>query len=159
MTDYRNWSMSLGRRFRALKIWFVMRSYGLTGMKDYIRKSIGLGNTFASLVRGRADLFEIITTPAFGLTVFRIKSPKSGTTMVEAANGVLVAQPDEAANELTKEVYELVNSRGEIFITSTVVCGVYAIRVVSTNPAAEEKYVKRAFEILVETAEEVIKRG
>ncbi|GKZ24043.1 hypothetical protein AbraIFM66951_010541 [Aspergillus brasiliensis] len=159
VTDYRNWSMSLGRRFRALKIWFVMRSYGLTGMKDYIRKSIGLGKTFAGLVRSRADLFEIITTPAFGLTVFRIKSPKSGTTMVEAENGVAVAQPDEAANELTKEVYELVNSRGEIFITSTVICGVYAIRVVSTNPAAEEKYVKRAFEILVQTAEEVIQRG
>ncbi|PYI01939.1 PLP-dependent transferase [Aspergillus sclerotiicarbonarius CBS 121057] len=155
VTDYRNWSMSLGRRFRALKIWFVMRSYGLSGMKAYIRKTIGLGETFADLVRSRADLFEIITKPAFGLTVLRIKSPKSS---VIANGSQSVAQPDEASNELTKEVYELINSRGEIFITSTVVVGVYAIRVVSANPAAEEKYIRRAFEILVETAEEVITR-
>ncbi|PYH89553.1 aromatic-L-amino-acid decarboxylase [Aspergillus ellipticus CBS 707.79] len=154
VTDYRNWSMSLGRRFRALKIWFVMRSYGLSGMKDYIRRTIALGETFAELIRSRSDLFEIITTPAFGLTVFRIKSPKAaGATMVEG-----VAQPDEPSNELTKEVYELVNSRGEIFITSTVISGVYAIRVVSANPKAEEKYLRRAFEILVEITGEVLGR-
>ena len=57
---------------------------------------------------------------------------------------------------MTQEVYELVNSRGEIFITSSVVNGIYAIRVVSANPLAAEKYVRRAFEILVSTAEEVL---
>ena len=61
----------------------------------------------------------------------------------------------EAENALTKKVYELVNSRGEIFVTSTVLDGLYVIRVVSANEMAEEKYVRRAFEILVEVAEEV----
>ncbi|PYH78749.1 aromatic-L-amino-acid decarboxylase [Aspergillus uvarum CBS 121591] len=153
VTDYRNWSMSLGRRFRALKIWFVMRSYGLAGMKDYIRKTIGLGEVFADLIRSRPDMFELITTPAFALTVFRIKSPRAAVT-----EGASVLQPDEASNALTKEVYELINSRGEIFITSTVIAGVYVIRVVSANPAAEEKYIRRAFEILVQTTEEVLRR-
>lgn len=145
--------MSLGRRFRALKIWFVMRSYGLTGMKDYIRKTIGIGEVFADLIRSRPDMFELITEPAFALTVFRIKSPKAAVT-----EGASVLQPDEASNALTKEVYELINSRGEIFITSTVIAGVYVIRVVSANPAAEEKYIRRAFEILVQTTEEVLQR-
>ncbi|PYH44574.1 putative aromatic-L-amino-acid decarboxylase [Aspergillus saccharolyticus JOP 1030-1] len=153
VTDYRNWSMSLGRRFRALKIWFVMRSYGLNGMKDYIRKSIGIGEVFADLIRSRPDMFELMTKPAFALTVFRIKSPKAAVT-----DGASVLQPDEASNALTKEVYELINSRGEIFITSTVIAGIYVIRVVSANPAAEEKYIRRAFEILVQTTEEVLKR-
>ncbi|RHZ43391.1 putative aromatic-L-amino-acid decarboxylase [Aspergillus thermomutatus] len=148
--DYRNWSISLGRRFRALKIWFVMRSYGLSGMKAYIRKTIGLGNIFADLVRSRSDLFEIITKPAFCLTVFRIKSPQ-----LQSNNESPVPQIDEASNAITKEVYELVNSRGEIFITSSVIAGIYAIRVVSANPAAEEKYLRRAFEILVQTTEEL----
>lgn len=151
--DYRNWSISLGRRFRALKIWFVMRSYGLSGMKAYIRKTIGLGNIFADLVRSRSDLFEIITKPAFCLTVFRIKSPSLQSNAESS-----VPRIDNASNAITKEVYELVNSRGEIFITSSVIAGVYAIRVVSANPAAEEKYLRRAFEILVQTAEEVLQK-
>ncbi|KAJ5724217.1 hypothetical protein N7488_002252 [Penicillium malachiteum] len=149
--DYRNWSISLGRRFRALKIWFVMRSYGLNGMKAHIRKTIGLGNIFADLIRGRADLFEIATKPGFCLTVFRVKNPQASNS----DNGAVCAK-DEVADGITKKVYELINSRGEIFITSTVVDGVYVIRVVSANPMAEEKYVRNAFDIIVRTTEEVL---
>lgn len=152
--DYRNWSISLGRRFRALKVWFVMRSYGLNGMKAHIRKTIGLGNTFAELIRGRSDLFEIVTKPSFALTVFRVKSPKAAAE----SNGVVTINKDEEADGITKKVYELINSRGEIFITSTVIDGVYVIRVVSANPLAEEKYVRNAFDILVRTAEEVLQQ-
>lgn len=62
------------------------------------------------------------------------------------------------ANALTKEVYESVNREGEIFLTSSVIEGVYAIRVVSANPKAEEKYIRKAFDILVETTERVLSR-
>jgi aromatic-L-amino-acid decarboxylase len=62
------------------------------------------------------------------------------------------------ANKVTKEVYEIVNTRGEIFLTSSVIAGVYAIRIVSATPGAEEKYLKRAFEILVGVAEEVLNK-
>lgn len=158
--DYRNWSISLGRRFRALKIWFVMRSYGLNGMKEHIRKTIGLGNTFADLVRSRSGLFEIVTKPAFCLTVFRVKNPRTAPS--NGANGSAddnVVQRDEGANGITKKVYELINSRGEIFITSTVIDGVYVIRVVSANPLAQETFVRNAFDILVRTTEEVLKQN
>lgn len=153
--DYRNWSISLGRRFRALKIWFVMRSYGLNGMKAHIRKTVGLGNTFADLIRGRSDLFEIVTKPAFALTVFRVKNPSAAAE----SNGVGTVKKDQDADAITKKVYELINSRGEIFITSTVIDGVYVIRVVSANPLAEEKYVRNAFDILVRTTEEVLQQN
>ena len=153
MIDYRNWSISLGRRFRALKIWFVMRSYGLNGMKSHIRKGINIGNTFAELVRGRSDIFEIVTKPAFALTVFRIKNPQVANG---SANGETVVQKDEVADAITKEVYELINASGEIFITSTVIDGRYVIRVISASPMAEEKYVRNAFDILVRTTEEVL---
>lgn len=159
--DYRNWSISLGRRFRALKIWFVMRSYGLNGMKAHVRKGIELGNMFADLIRSRSDLFEVVTKPALGLTVFRVRRLMSSA----AANGdhskpnevneAVVPSEDALADAVTKEVYELVNSRGEIFVTSTVIANRYAIRVVSANAAAEGKYVRNAFEIMVRTAEEV----
>jgi aromatic-L-amino-acid decarboxylase len=62
----------------------------------------------------------------------------------------------EQVNKITKTVYELVNSRGEIYLTSTVLNGIYSIRVVSANPKAEEKYLRRAFDILVSTTEEVL---
>lgn len=68
-------------------------------------------------------------------------------------------KPNEKNDALTKEVYELINERGEIFITSTVVSGIYAIRVICANEAAEEKYLRRAFEILVETTDEVLGRS
>jgi hypothetical protein len=54
---------------------------------------------------------------------------------------------------ITKDIYELINKRGEIYITSSVVGGTYLVRVVSANPLAEEKYLREAFDILVETAE------
>ncbi|CAI7610179.1 unnamed protein product [Penicillium pancosmium] len=157
--DYRNWSFSLGRRFRALKIWFVVRSYGLNGMKAYIRKTMGLGDIYANLIRGRSDLFEIVTKPAFGLTVFRVKNPQATSNDCHETNGTIaLCKRDKESDSLTKKVYELVNSRGEIFITSTVIDGVYVIRVVSTNPMAEEKYVRNAFDIIVRTTEEVLQQ-
>lgn len=140
VTDYRDWQIPLGRRFRSLKIWFVLRTYGINGLQAHIRKHIGFGETFAGLLEMRKDLFSITTKPAYALTVFTVV-PK-------------VADQKEQ-DRLTKEVYELVNKRGEIYITSSVVGGVYVIRVVSANPLAEEQYLQKAFRILVETTEEV----
>lgn len=61
----------------------------------------------------------------------------------------------ERANEITRLVYEKINGGGQIFLTSTVVQGVYAIRVVSANPKADQEHLKKAFNILVQTTEEV----
>lgn len=140
VTDYRDWQIPLGRRFRSLKIWFVLRTYGIKGLQAHIRKTLKLGETFAGLLETRKDLFEIITGPSFALTVFNIVPKVSGK---------------EEQDKITKDVYELVNKRGEIYITSSVVGGVYVIRVVSANPMAEEKYLRKAFKILVETTEEL----
>ncbi|KAL6717843.1 hypothetical protein ACLMJK_003928 [Lecanora helva] len=70
--DFRNWGVPLSRRFRALKIWFVIRTYGVKGLTSYIRKHIKLGNLFASLIASRPDLFRIVTKPDYALTVISI---------------------------------------------------------------------------------------
>lgn len=140
VTDYRDWQIPLGRRFRSLKIWFVLRTYGVKGLQEHIRKHVKMGEVFAGLLQTRKDLFNIITGPSFALTVFNI--------VPKVAN-------KEDQDKLSRDVYELINKRGEIYLTSTVVGGTYAIRVVSANPMADEKNLRRAFEILVETAEEV----
>jgi aromatic-L-amino-acid decarboxylase len=140
VTDYRDWQIPLGRRFRSLKIWFVLRTYGVKGLQAHIRKTIKLGETFAGLLEARKDLFEIVTGPSFALTVFTVVPKVAGR-----------AEQDK----MTKDVYETINKRGEIYITSSVVDGLYVIRVVSANPLAEEKYIRKAFKILVETTEEL----
>lgn len=171
MTDYRDWQIPLGRRFRALKIWFVMRTYGVQGLKAHIRNHVKLGELFHSLVRSRPDLFRVMTPPAFALTVLTVV-PRPSSPSVTAASQPNPAHeaytndftPDASsqaavdANALTKEVYELVNRQGEIFLTSSVIAGHYAIRVVSANPKAEEKYIRKAFEVLVQAAESVVGR-
>lgn len=140
VTDYRDWQIPLGRRFRSLKIWFVLRTYGVKGLQEHIRKHVKFGEIFADLVKRRTDIFELITGPSFALTMFNIVPNTPGK---------------EEQNKVTKQVYELVNKRGEIFITSSIVEGFEAIRVVSSNPLASEKNVRRAFDIIVQTAEEV----
>jgi len=75
VTDYRDWQIPLGRRFRALKIWFVVRSYGIEGLRAHIRRTVRVGQMFEALVRGEQgqELFELVTEPAFGLTCFRVR--------------------------------------------------------------------------------------
>ncbi|KFY44522.1 hypothetical protein V495_03413 [Pseudogymnoascus sp. VKM F-4514 (FW-929)] len=141
VTDYRDWQIPLGRRFRSLKIWFVMRTYGVEGMQAHIRRHVKLGDVFHDLVKKREDLFEVIGEPRFALTTFTLKA-KEG-------------EDREEVNRISKEVYETVNSGGVIYITSSVVGGIYILRVVSANELAEEKYVLNAFDIIVKTTEEV----
>ena len=174
VTDYRDWQIPLGRRFRSLKIWFVLRTYGTEGLRTHVKNGIQLGDTFADLIRSRSDLFTITAPPRFALTVFSVKPlSKHQPQMNGAADGAdprpdhdrqLAIQPPlqdkelEEGNALTKEVYEIIDQGKEFFITSSVVGGVYAIRIVSANMLAEEKYVRQMFDLLVKTTEEVLAR-
>lgn len=150
VTDYRDWQIPLGRRFRSLKIWFVMRTYGLEGMRAHIRRTTKIGDVFADLVRSRGDIYDVIAPPRFALTCFCVKPS------VIARNGGVSAEEEVAVNTLTKEIADLINERGEIFITSSTAAGKHMIRVVSANPNAEERYVRNAFQIIVKTTDEVV---
>lgn len=141
VTDYRNWQIPLGRRFRALKIWFVLRNYGVKGLQSYIRDGVKRGEMFAGLVKGREDLFEIVTGPVFALTVFRMVG----------------GQDVERANARTKKLYEAVNATGRIWVTSTVLEGKFAIRVMTANRQTEDGHVRAAWELIESTAERIIK--
>lgn len=174
VTDYRDWQIPLGRRFRALKIWFVIRTFGVDGLRAALRHGIALGDQFAGLVRSRSDIFSILTPPAFGLTVFTVNPQKGIRPTVEDSDAGADPRPFEdtekpikpdvsdeelkRGNEVTKKVFEIIDGQKEFFLTSTVVNGVYAIRLVSANPSAEEKYVREIFDILVSTAEDVLRK-
>ncbi|KAH7068041.1 pyridoxal phosphate-dependent transferase [Paraphoma chrysanthemicola] len=167
VTDYRDWQIPLGRRFRSLKVWFVLRTYGIEGLRSFIRKHVKLGEYFHELLKSRPDIFNITTAPAFGLVTFQIK-PSAATSSTTAANKPdpmhesysndftpnAEAQYREDANQRTKEVYEKVNSKGDFFLTSTVICGTYVIRVVSATILSEERFLKGVFDAILQAASE-----
>lgn len=70
--DYRNWQLSLGRRFRSIKLWFVMRSYGVEGLQKHLRTGITQCEALAQLISSSED-FEIVTPPSLALLSFRLK--------------------------------------------------------------------------------------
>jgi len=165
VTDYRDWQIPLGRRFRSLKMWFMMRSYGINGLRAFIRKHVDLGTYFHGLLKTRPEIFSVTTEPAFGLTTFQIlpSAPSSAAAnQPDPAHQAYTndftsnaeAQYQEDVNRRTKEVYEEVNGNREYFLTSTVVCGKYIIRVVSANEKAEEKWLKGVFEEILGAVEE-----
>ncbi|KAL4708154.1 hypothetical protein ACJJTC_009933 [Scirpophaga incertulas] len=81
--DYRHWQMPLGRRFRALKLWTVLRIYGAEGLRSHIRNHISLAQHFARLVR-TDDRFLVEPEPSMGLVCFRFKQGDNVTkTLLE----------------------------------------------------------------------------
>ena len=116
--DYRDWQIPLGRRFRALKLWFVLRHYGAEGLRHHVREHIRL--TAALADRFRADpRFEIVApVPASLLCVAHVDG-------------------DDATNRLLGEL----NSSGRTFLSHTVLDGRYVIRISIGSTLTEERHV------------------
>jgi aromatic-L-amino-acid/L-tryptophan decarboxylase len=133
LSNESDWQIPFGRRFRSLKVWFVMRTYGLSGMQKHIRNSVSLGKLLSELILSRSDLFELFCEPAFALTVFTVKGPEG----------------------ITKKVYQKIEAEKNILPSSAVVGGTFVIRMVSGLPVLTEQHIKDAFEILVDVTERV----
>jgi aromatic-L-amino-acid/L-tryptophan decarboxylase len=148
VTDYRDWQMPLGRRFRSLKLWFVMRSYGLRGLQDHIRRHIELAEVLQKLLSGRDDLFTIFTEARFALVSFRVRGDVPGAPATEE-------EKEKRCNEMTEKLYNAVNDGGEFFLTSTVIQGKFVIRVCTGVERVAEQEVQRLFELFVELIDKI----
>ncbi|EIM88378.1 uncharacterized protein STEHIDRAFT_95546 [Stereum hirsutum FP-91666 SS1] len=170
--DYRNWHLSLGRRFRSLKLWFVLRSFGVEGFQTYIRRCIKLNELFASLVR-KSDIFELVTRPSFALTVFRLRpqaifepstlvstSPPTSSSITATAPTSDKEDPSSLAflNALNRAMHhELQTSHThEMLLTQTEIRGVFCLRLAVGAARTEERDILRAWEILNEVGEHVL---
>lgn len=139
VTDYRDWQIPLGRRFRSLKLWFVMRSYGVEGMRAHIQRGIDLGVSLQEKLAGRSDLFGLFTPARFALLSFRVTAGGGST---------------EEINKRTERLYEALNASGQIYLTSTVVNGVFAIRVSTSTASVTEEHIQSTFDLIVKVTEE-----
>ncbi|RPD53751.1 hypothetical protein L226DRAFT_492786 [Lentinus tigrinus ALCF2SS1-7] len=150
VVDYRNWHLGLGRRFRSLKIWFVLRSYGVEGFQAHIRKGVELNKHFVSLVRASPD-FELVTTPSLALSVFRLRLPSTSTLSPDSAEGLA------ALNDLNRALnLRLSVDNDKIFITQTMLNGMICLRFAIGAQRTEKEHVDRAWDLIKQCATEMV---
>ena len=137
VTDYQNWSVPLGRRFRALKLWFVMRSYGVEGLRSAIREHIELADWIYERCQ-EAPQFQILSPRRLSLFSFRYRP-----------EGV----DDEATlDALNAELVRRINDDGRIYLTQNRVQGRFAIRFQVGQTWTRRRHVEEAWEVLCELA-------
>jgi aromatic-L-amino-acid decarboxylase len=137
VTDYQNWSVPLGRRFRALKLWFVIRAYGVEGLQAMLRRHIALAGDLFERVAGEPD-FEIVSPLRLALFSFRYRP-----------HGF----DDEAAlDALNERLLHALNDSGELYLTQNRVRGRYAIRFSIGQTNTQARHVDAAWEKIAQTA-------
>ena len=136
VVNFRDWGIQLGRRFRALKLWFVIRSYGLEGLCALIRKHVALAQELAGWIEADPD-FELMAPVPFGLVCFRYHPPGKSEEALDAMNARLLAA---------------VNASRVRFLTHTRLGGRYVIRLVVGQRATERADVLAAWDALRDAA-------
>ncbi|GMP99277.1 hypothetical protein CsSME_00046805 [Camellia sinensis var. sinensis] len=131
VVDYKDWQIPLGRRFRSLKLWMVLRLYGLENLQSYIRNHIELAKHFEELV-SQDPRFQVAPRK-FSLVCFCLLPPHNN---------------EDCANKLNHDLLDAVNSTGKLFISHTVLSGKYTLRFAVGAPLTEERHVNAAWKVL-----------
>jgi aromatic-L-amino-acid decarboxylase len=132
VVDFRDWQIPLGRRFRALKLWFVLRWYGAEGLRAHIRSHVALAQEFAAWVDAD-ERFDVVTPHPFSLVCLR---PRWADDV-----------DDDVA---TMTLLERLNDGGEVFLTHTNVRGQVVLRMAVGSPATTRAHVERVWALLRE---------
>jgi aromatic-L-amino-acid/L-tryptophan decarboxylase len=132
VVDYRDWQIELGRRFRALKLWFVLRWYGAEGLRAHIRSGVALAQELAGWADAD-DRFDVVVPHPLSLVCLRPRWPE----------GV-------DADVATMTLLERLNDGGEVFLTHTTVRGQVVLRVAIGAPTTTRAHVERAWALLCE---------
>ncbi|MBN1426454.1 aspartate aminotransferase family protein [Candidatus Fermentibacteria bacterium] len=129
--DYRDWQVPLGRRFRALKLWFVIRHYGVEGLRFHIREHIAAAQEFAAWIEKSPD-FELAVKPPLNLICFRHKR----------------------GDEMTRAIMNRVNDSGALCMSHAVLDGRFTLRLCVGQTLTTRLHVRRAWDAVVSAARE-----
>lgn len=138
--------VQLGRRFRSLKLWMVMRSFGARGLGDEIARHIDLAQQLAGWIDGHPDFVRVAPTP-FSVVCFRWE-PADRPVLPDGDGG----RPHETLDTLNERLLEAVNASGEVFISQTRLNGRYVIRVAIGHEKTTIAHVRRVWDLLQEHA-------
>jgi len=138
--NFRDWGIPLGRRFRALKLWFVIRSYGVEGLRKIVGEHIRLAQLFKGWVEEH-KVFELMAPVDFSLVCFRLNDGRD----------------EEALSDLNKQLLESLNQTGKIFLTHTTLREKYVLRMAIAARTTQERHVRDAWELITSKAAEILK--
>jgi aromatic-L-amino-acid decarboxylase len=144
VTNYRDWGIQLGRRFRALKLWFVIRSYGVEALRSLVRTHVRLAHELASWIEA-SEKFELMAPVPFGLVCFRYL-PRG------MADGPEVDQINQA-------LLSRVNSTRRVYLTHTQLGGRYVIRLVVGQRQTERFHIEEAWRLIQEAAKDLVEKA
>ncbi|MBM4113662.1 MAG: aminotransferase class V-fold PLP-dependent enzyme, partial [Phycisphaerae bacterium] len=147
VVDYRDWHIPLGRRFRALKLWFVIRHYGVEGLRAIVREHVRLAQLLRSWVESDPD-WEIVAPTPLSLVCLRWRGAGAG-------RGDGLAAHLERLNSLNEAIMHRVNESGRAFLTHTKLDGRFTIRVSIGSLAVEERHVRDLWDLLRKCARDV----
>jgi aromatic-L-amino-acid decarboxylase len=133
VNDYRDWGIQLGRRFRSLKLWFVIRNFGVNGLKEKIRNHIELAKELENSIIQSKD-FEMVTPRTLNLVCFRYK-PQN---IID----------EEQLNNLNESLMQKANTSGKLFITHTRLNGKYTLRMVIGQTRVSKSNVMNAWKLI-----------
>jgi len=136
VNDYRDWGIPLGRRFRALKLWSVIRSYGMEGLQEKIRQHIRFAAKLKEMILKEKD-FEILAPVVINVVCFRY-TPDGMDEM--------------QLNKINEKLNHLINDSGRIYLSHTVVNGKYTLRMVTGQTNVTMDHVEKAWELIKLTA-------
>jgi aromatic-L-amino-acid/L-tryptophan decarboxylase len=131
--DYRDWQIPLGRRFRSLKLWFVIRHYGVEGLQHHVRSHVALAQQFADWVRSDGR-FELAAPAPLNLVCFRMK----------------------AGDEINQTLMDRLNRSGDLFLTHTKLGGKFTLRFCVGQTNTESRHVKNAWKRIQEEAKSIL---
>jgi aromatic-L-amino-acid decarboxylase len=137
VNDYRDWGIPLGRRFRALKLWFVIRDFGLNGIREKLRFHISLREKLELNVRNHKD-FEVVLPSVINMLVFRFKP----SSVID----------ESLLNDLNEQLIAKLNNSGKMFLTHTKVGAVYVIRMPIGQTYVEQRHIDTAWELIQHSA-------
>ena len=140
--NYRDWGIQLGRRFRALKLWYVIRSYGIKGLQQKIRTHIRLAQQLANIIR-ESENYELLAPVPFNLVCFRYHPPH--------------IDDEEMLDSLNEQLVNEIRKTGDLFLTHTRLDGKYTIRMVTGNTHVRKKHVDDAWELIRRLSEKLVK--
>lgn len=130
--DYRDWQIPLGRRFRALKLWFVIRHYGIEGLRLHIRRHVELAQRFRAWVESDPH-FELAAPTPLNLVCFR----------------------QRGGDEVNRELLDRLNRSGALYMTHTVLDGKYTLRLCVGQTRTDEEHLTAAWARICEAAAEL----
>jgi len=130
--DYRDWHIPLGRRFRSLKLWFVIRHYGVEGLRHHVKRHVELAQNFAGWIEEH-DRFELVVPPPLNLVCFR----------------------HLGGDDINQKLLERLNQSGELYLTHTVLDGRYTLRFCIGQTHTETRHVEAAWRQIQDMAAEL----